>query len=127
MTFPFDLKLSLVVVRAKLFGPSGSALLRLALDTGATSTLVDAGMLVALGYDTALSSRRIQVTTGSSVEYVPQILLRQIESLGQTRRRMTVLAHTLPPSSSVDDLLGLDFFRGKKLAIDFTTGRIEVR
>jgi hypothetical protein len=37
-----------------LWGPSGSAVLRLALDTGATSTVVNVGLVVALGYDPAL-------------------------------------------------------------------------
>jgi hypothetical protein len=30
-----------------------------------------------------------------------------------------VLSHTLPPSATIDGLLGLDFLRGKKLTIDF--------
>ena len=41
----------LVVVAAALSGPGGTAILRLALDTGATTTLVNAGMLVSIGYD----------------------------------------------------------------------------
>jgi len=38
----------LIVIGAELDGPSGSAILRLALDTGATSTLVNVAMLVAI-------------------------------------------------------------------------------
>ena len=41
-------------MRAAIDGPSGRAVLRLALDTGATATLINVGMLVALGYDPAL-------------------------------------------------------------------------
>jgi len=65
MTFPFDPQQGLVVIRAELTGPSGSAVLQLALDTGATSTLVNAAPLTALGYDPALSPERVQITTGS--------------------------------------------------------------
>jgi hypothetical protein len=65
MSFSFDPKKGLVTVRAELWGSAGSAVLRLALDTGATGTLVNVGLLVAIGYDPALSPNRIQVTTGS--------------------------------------------------------------
>ena len=68
MSFPFDPQRGLVVVGAKLWGPSGSAVFRLALDTGATSTVVNVGMLVALGYNPALEPDRVQVTTGSGAE-----------------------------------------------------------
>ena len=54
MSFSFDPQQGLIIVPAELWGPSGSAVLRLALDTGATGTVVNTGMLVALGYDPAL-------------------------------------------------------------------------
>jgi len=60
------------MIHAAVDGPSGSAVLQLALDTGATGTMINAGMLVALGYDPALAPERIQVTTGSGVEFVPR-------------------------------------------------------
>lgn len=44
MSYPFDPQQGLIIVGAELWGPSGSALLRLALDTGATATVVNVGM-----------------------------------------------------------------------------------
>lgn len=82
MNFPFDPQQGLILVRVELWGPSGSAVLRLALDTGATFTVVNIGMLVALGYDPALLSDRIQVTTGSGVEFVPRVPLAKLIALG---------------------------------------------
>lgn len=38
MSFPFDPQQGLIIVPVELWGPSGSAILRLALDTGATGT-----------------------------------------------------------------------------------------
>jgi hypothetical protein len=38
MSFSFNPRQGLIVVRAELFGSSGSSVLRLALDTGATYT-----------------------------------------------------------------------------------------
>ena len=49
MSIPFNPQHGLVIVRAAVDGPSGSAVLRLALDTGATGTLLNVGMLMALG------------------------------------------------------------------------------
>lgn len=126
MNFVFDPWRGLIVVRAELWGPSGSAVLQLALDTGATSTLVNVGMLVAIGYDPALNAERVQVTTGSGVEFAPRVVLQRINAVGQERLGFPVLGHTLPPSASVDGLLGLDFFRGLNLAIDFRTGRLRL-
>ncbi|MEA2604578.1 MAG: hypothetical protein QOF89_5570 [Acidobacteriota bacterium] len=124
MSLPFDPEQGLIVVPLELFGPSGSAVLRFALDTGATSTVVNAGVLVSLGYDPALAPDRIQVTTGSGVELVPRMILERLNALGQERRQLSVLCHTLPPSAGVDGLLGLDFFRGQSLTLDFRSGQV---
>jgi predicted aspartyl protease len=99
----------------------------LALDTGATSTVVNTAILVTLGYDPAVSPDRVQMTTGSGVEYVPRLAMDRIKVLGQERTSFTLVAHTLPPSASVDGLLGLDFLRGQELTIDFRTGQITLR
>jgi predicted aspartyl protease len=114
----------LIIVRAEIWGLSGSALLRLALDTGATGTVVNVAMLVAVGYDPALAPDRVQVTTGSGMEFAPRLTLDKLVALGQERIDFPVLCHTLPPSAGVDGLLGLDFLRGQRLTIDFRNGRM---
>ena len=83
-------------------------------------------MLVALGYDPALSQARVQLTTGSGVEYAPRVTLSRIRGLDQERPDFPVLGHTLPPSAGVDGLIGLDFFRDRNLAVDFRTGQATV-
>ena len=126
MTFAFDPQCGLIIVRAELTGPRGSGILRLALDTGATTTLVNVAMLVAIGYDPALTADRVQVTTGSGVEFAPRVELQRLTALGQERYGLQVLSHTLPPSSGVDGLLGLDFFRGLCVSIDFRLGHLTI-
>jgi predicted aspartyl protease len=124
MSFPFDPLRGLVIARAEVHGPTGVAFLRLALDTGATSTVIGSGLLVALGYDPALAAQRLQITTGSGVEYAPLVTLSSIRSLGRGHTDFSVLAHTLPPGAGVDGLLGLDFLRGYELTINFRSGQI---
>jgi hypothetical protein len=101
-------------------------ILQFALDTGASVTLANVGVLVLLGYDPALETERVQVTTGSGVEFVPRVTVSKIVALGQGRTAFPLLAHTLPPSAAVDGLLGLDFFRNQRLVIDFKSGNIQI-
>lgn len=82
------------------------------------------GMLVAIGYDPALAPDRIQITTGSGVEFAPRVTLDKMTALGQERTDFPVLGHTLPPSAGIDGLLGLDFFRGQIVTLDFRTGQV---
>jgi predicted aspartyl protease len=124
VTCSFDPERGLVVVQAEVFGPSGSIVLRLALDTGATATMINAAPLTALGYDSSSAPERIQVTTGSGVEFAARLPVTRLRALGQERRGFPVLAHTLPPSASVDGLLGLDFLRGRIVEIDFQRGKV---
>ena len=126
MSFSFDPEEGLVVVNVELTGPSGNAILRLALDTGATRTLVNTALLTSIGYDPAASLDRFEVTTGSGVEYVPQVIVTELRALGQKRLDFPVWCHTLPPSSGVDGVLGVDFFRRRILHIDFRAGKLEV-
>ena len=79
-----------------------------------------------LGYNPAVSRDQVHVTTGSAVEFAPRILVESIEAIGRVRRDFPLLCHTLPPSATVDGLLGLDFLRGNRLVVDFRTGTIEL-
>jgi hypothetical protein len=126
MSVPFDPANGLIVVSAKLTGPTGNTVARLALDTGATGSLICAAPLVFIGYDPALVADLAQVTTGSGVEFAPLVRLERIAALGQVRTGFSVLCHTLPPSAGVDGLLGLDFFRGKVLTVDFAKGEVSL-
>lgn len=98
--------------------------MRLALDTGATNTLLNQSRLMRLGYDPAAVPDRLQITTGSGIEFVPRVTLDKIAALGREHAGSAVLCHTLPPSASVDGLLGLDFLRRQSLTVDFRAGQI---
>ena len=126
MSFPFDSKAGLIVIPVRLYGPTGDTIARLALDTGATGTVVNWDLAVLLGYDPAIVPDRVQMTTGSGVEFVPRIVIGKVEAIGQERLDFPVLCHTLPPSATVDGVLGLDFFRGWRLVVDFRIGLVTV-
>jgi predicted aspartyl protease len=96
------------------------------LDTGATRTLLNPVLLTALGYDLALANKRIEMTTGSGVEYAALVDIDAMTALGATKEKLPVLAHSLPPSARVDGLLGVDFFSNRRLIIGFDRGEIEL-
>jgi predicted aspartyl protease len=127
MSHAFEPHEGLIIIHAEIVGISGSAILRLALDTGATTTLINSAMLVSIGYDPALTRDRVQITTGSGVEFVPRLVVKRLIALGTAQMDFSVLGHTLPPSAGVDGLLGLDFLRGNRLSVDFKDGIITLQ
>ena len=63
MTYSFNAHRGLVIIPTEVVGPSGSIVLRLALDTGATATMMNVAPLTTVGYDPSLAPERVQVTT----------------------------------------------------------------
>lgn len=124
MNFSFDATRGPVLVSANLRGPEGELVLRLALDTGATTSVLSWEAAALLGYDPSANKARVRITTGSGVEFAPRISIIKIEALGMERLNFPILCHTLPPSAGVDGLLGLDFLRGHRVVVDFRSGLI---
>lgn len=85
MSTPFNAAQGLIIVVVRIEAPTGHAYPRLALDTGASSTMINSAQLVRIGYDPATALQRVQMTTGSGVEYVPRLVVARLEALGQTR------------------------------------------
>jgi predicted aspartyl protease len=126
MRFRFDPSGGLIVVPTRFWGPRGNAVARLALDTGAVGTVVNGATLKLIGYDPATAPERVQMTTGSGVEFVPRLAIDRLAALGLERRKFSVTCHTLPPTATVDGVLGLDFFRRLRLVVDFRRGEVVV-
>ncbi len=124
MTFSFNPESGLVLVQALITGFAGKATINLALDTGASRTLINEDILLSLGYDRSQAVAQSKITTGSKIESVAMIQLKSLFALNQEKTEMIVVCHTLPPSANIDGLLGLDFFRGTNLNLDFRTGEI---
>jgi hypothetical protein len=121
---PFSPKKGPILVKAEATGSTGSTNLNLLLDTGATTSLIDLAILLSIGFDPNQPLRRARMTTGSTVQIVPVFALTRFSALGQRRFIFPVVAHTLPPNSAVDGLLGLDYLRDQILTIDFRSGQI---
>ncbi|HEX9929114.1 MAG TPA: aspartyl protease family protein [Pyrinomonadaceae bacterium] len=124
MKFSFEPEYGLVYVRVKIVCGERDLILNLALDTGASATMISAKRLAEVGYDLDKPEDEIYITTGSGLIFVPKITIEKLMALGETKATFTVIAHDLPPTASVDGVLGLDFLRGHVLNIDFKIGEI---
>jgi hypothetical protein len=60
------------------------------------------------------------------VERWPVVGVERLAALGQLRYEIDVLAADVPRSAGVDGLLGLDFFRDRKLCLDLRDGYFEL-
>jgi predicted aspartyl protease len=126
VNFPFKPSLGTILVGAELTGPAATKIVVLALDTGASGTTINTEHLIAVGFDFSSIPTDIPMATGSGVVKVARISIPVFKALGQSRMNYNVLAHTLPATTGVDGVLGLDFFTGQILTLDFVKGEISL-
>lgn len=122
--FPFKPKESLIICHSEIIGPKMKLSIKMALDTGATYTMISVEAAIAVGCDPFQAKRRIEITTGSGVEYVPVVVIPEFKTFGVRIRNLEVICHNLPPQSPVEGLLGLNFLNQSKLLIDFGRHKI---
>lgn len=113
-------------IRVPVFvvGGRASYTVRCAIDTGSTQTILPATILRALGYDLARPVHRTRIRSATGIAPAPVIRVSAITALDRVRTDFLVAAHDLPLGVEADGLLGLDFFRGLILTLDFARGRI---
>ena len=124
MTFRFDIRDSLVRVRVELVGLWGRRIVTMALDTGASRTVVTEPIVRSLGIDTSILPRPHSVTGATGNTTAGDVRLDRLSALGAVWPAPTVMFYHLNPRARIDGLLGLDFLRGRILTLDFARGRI---
>ena len=82
--------------------------------------------MIGLGYNLNHAEDEMLITTGSGLISVPKIRVENLAALGEKKSNFLILAHDLPPTASVDGVLGLDFLRENVLTVDFQQGFIEL-
>lgn len=103
------LREGIIPVYVRVEGPRRVRIIRLALDTGATLTMMPHEIARDIGYDPAAEPTRLEISTASGVLLVPVVTVKSVGCLGTTRKNVDVVCHSLPPESPVDGLLGLNF------------------
>ena len=130
MNDPFYFELeddeSLIKVSCHLAGDNYN----LALDTGASNTVIDLNILLVAGYKVEDAIRIIKIETASGIIEAYVFLIAEIEALGITRRYLEVSSYDFANNnilSEIQGVLGLDFFKGYKFCIDMTDFEITVQ
>lgn len=89
----------------------------MALDTGATYTMIPWDIAEAIGYEPAYSKKKVKIITASGVEKAPLIVVDKVSVLGKEARDVECVVHDLPEASRIDGLLGLSFLRKFKKSV----------
>lgn len=126
MSTSFDPKARALVVPVTVVGPRGNFKLSCTLDTGSMYTVLPTATLRRVGFDLSRPDGRTNLRTASGVVPAPLVRVPAIAALERVRTDLLVAAHDLPLGAGANGLLGLDFFRGFVLTLDFVRGRISL-
>jgi predicted aspartyl protease len=100
---------------------------RLAIDTGASETVLTPGALRDCGLDPDLAMRHREVTTATRTEQAPVVTVPRFRALGQTVANLDVVCLSLPVALRLDGLLGLDFLGRFRLHLNLKRGVLVVQ
>lgn len=118
----------LIVLRLTVSGINADSFRNVivALDTGASNTLIPTRIASDLGYDLSNPKQVVLLTTGSGIVPTKIITVRKLTAIGESVENIDVLCHDLPFGSTIDGVLGLNFLSHFDLNISFSTGTIEL-
>jgi predicted aspartyl protease len=118
----FDPSAPILIFRCIIEGESKLSI-RMALDTGASTSVIGLKPLSLIGIDTNHAS---YVTFGNATKshYAPIVKLSSLSFGNEIMSNFEVVAHSLPEAHGIEGVLGLDFLRNFKVTIDFGEGRL---
>lgn len=127
MTFDFDADAPFIVVNGSYSTGSGTVfVLRLLLDTGASSSVLKPTVLQGLIDLRARTGSFHRVETANGVVTAVEVRLPALFALGQMREEFVVSVFNFGSEAEFDGVIGLDFLHGRELRINFRRGEIEL-
>lgn len=117
---------NLLFTRAALKQQNRTRVVNLLIDSSSTYTLFSREVLLSLKLDPATSQTRRSITTANGILVLPEIVLEELNTLGQQVQQFSVLAHTIPLGGQVDGILGMNFLRRFDLEINFKQAFVRV-
>ena len=116
-----------IVIRQVLIdGPLGRRGIDMILDTGATYTSISWSVALDIGYDPAVSPRRVSTITANGIIELPLITVDRMEIEGVKAENIDVTCQDIPELAGVEGLLGLSFLRNFRTVIDYKSSFLEI-
>jgi clan AA aspartic protease (TIGR02281 family) len=116
---PFEKRGQVVVVEVML---NKTVPAKLVVDTGATYTMISAGMARELSIDPQQAQRTMPFQTANGVIQAPLTTLESVTVGGMEVKNLTAAIHDAVPTGQVAGLLGLNFLSNFRLDIDTDKG-----
>ena len=116
---------SLIIVKGLL----GADRISLALDTGASHTVIDLSTMLLAGYDLKDATKIVELETGKGNVEAYVFNVHKFKSLDITRTKMEICSYDFLANNMLLDIhgvLGLDFFKNTDLFISFKKFEITV-
>jgi len=121
-----QLDVPIVLRRVRLCGPAGIREIDVILDTGAAYTVVAWDVAKDIGYDPAVSKRRMSIVTANGVIEAPLVTVESVELADLRAEAVDIICHDIPEIAGIEGLLGLSFLRHFRTLIDYPTGILEI-
>jgi len=124
-TLRFDARLNLIVLNVDLRYQVRHTI-RMALDTASTFTALAPDAATRLGFDLSQVKSRQTIATASQTLTVPQVTVPAVTLGTDTIGDFLLLIMPFPLPLGVKGLLGLNFMRHFKVALDFEQGSLSL-
>jgi predicted aspartyl protease len=99
----------------------------LVVDTGASHTVIDFGVLVDAGYRLGDTKGIVPIETANGIISANLFWVKKITVLGIEKRNFEVCSYLLgQPEDEIKGVVGLDFFEDKKICLDFKKSVITI-
>jgi predicted aspartyl protease len=99
----------------------------LVVDTGASHTVIDFGVLVDAGYRLGDTKGIVPIETANGIISANLFQVNKITVLGIEKQDFEVCSYLLgQPEDEIKGVVGLDFFENKKICLDFKKSMITI-
>ena len=114
----------LIVITAQL----DNSLVDFVLDTGASHTFIDFGILVKEGYRKSDTKGIVPIETANGVIFANRYIISKITALGLTKTDFEVTSYLFDePESNFKGVIGLDFLVEKEFCINLKKNLITIK
>lgn len=106
----------------------GQTLSQIILDTGASHTFIDFGILIQEGYRLNDSLGLVTVETANGIIYANRFIIPTFKALGITKTNFEITSYLFDdPENNYKGVIGLDFLRDSEFCIDLKKQTIKIR